>query len=142
MSQIKAAIKGQNTIALESIRSIKSELLLIKTAEADASVSESQEITLLTKMIKQRKEAAEQFKNNGREEAAEKEIAQAEIIQSFLPEQISEEKLTEELKMIIAEIGAESPKDMGKVMGIATKKFAGKAEGKKISATVKQLLEN
>ncbi|HUH35693.1 MAG TPA: GatB/YqeY domain-containing protein [Moheibacter sp.] len=140
MEQIKEAMKAKNSIALEALRAVKSELQLLETSGGKASVSEAQEIALLQKLIKQRKEAAEHFSANDRKELAEKEIAQADIIQAFLPEQFSEEELTLKLQEIIDQIGANSPQDMGKVMGMATAQFAGKAEGKMIAATVKKLL--
>ncbi len=140
MDQIKEAMKSKNTIALEALRAMKSEILLLKTSGGDGSVSESQEIALLQKLIKQRKEAAEQFTANDRNELAEKELAQAEVIQSFLPQQLSLEELESSIKDIIAQTGATSAKDMGKVMGAASAKLAGQAEGKLVAETVKRLL--
>lgn len=137
---MKEAMKAKNTIALEALRAVKSELQLLKTAGGNETITDTQEMALLQKLIKQRKEAAEHFMANDRKELAEKEIAQAEIIQAFLPEQLSEEELTERLKAIIEKVGAQSAKDMGKVMGIASTELAGKAEGKMIAATVKKLL--
>jgi len=142
MSQIKEAMKAKNTIALEALRAIKSELLLAKTSGSGEELTEEQQIALLQKLIKQRKEAAEQFKANDRKELEEKELAQAEVILQFLPQQLSSEELEVVIKEIIAEVGATSPKDMGKVMGAASAKLAGKAEGKLISEKVKQLLNN
>ncbi|WP_282630348.1 GatB/YqeY domain-containing protein [Empedobacter sedimenti] len=141
MGQLKEAMKAKNTIALEALRAVKSELLLAKTSgSANGELSEDQEIALLQKLVKQRKEAAEQFEANARPELAEKELAQAEVIQQFLPAQLTDEELTEAIKEIVAEVGATSPKDMGKVMGAASSKLAGKAEGKLISAKVKDIL--
>ncbi len=140
MGQLKEAMKAKNTIALEALRAVKSELLLAKTSGANGEFSQEQEIALLQKLVKQRKEAAEQFGANARPELAEKELAQAEVIQTFLPAQLSEEELTAVINEIIAEVGATSPKDMGKVMGATSSKLAGKAEGKLISAKVKELL--
>jgi uncharacterized protein len=140
MSQMKEAMKAKNTIALEALRAIKSELLLVKTSGTGEELSESQEIALLQKLVKQRKEAAEQFKANDRTELEEKELAQAEVIMQFLPKQLSQEELEVVIKEIIAEVGATSAKDMGKVMGAASAKLAGKAEGKLISSVVKDLL--
>ena len=142
MSQLKEAMKAKNTIALEALRAVKSELLLAKTSGSGETFTETQEIALLQKLIKQRKEAAEQFKANGRTELEEKELAQAEVILQFLPKQLSAEELEVVIKEIIAEVGATSPKDMGKVMGAASAKLAGKAEGKLISEKVKELLNN
>jgi len=142
MGQLKEAMKAKNTIALEALRAVKSELLLAKTSGANGELSEDQEIALLQKLVKQRKEAAEQFETNNRPELAEKELAQAEVIQQFLPAQLSEEELTVALKEIITEVGATSAKDMGKVMGAASSKLAGKAEGKLISIKVKEILSS
>ena len=141
MGQLKEAMKAKNTIALEALRAVKSELLLAKTSGgANGELSEDQEIALLQKLVKQRKEAAEQFEANARQELAEKELAQAEVIQQFQPAQLTDEELTMAIKEIVAEVGATSPKDMGKVMGAASSKLAGKAEGKLISAKVKDIL--
>lgn len=140
MSQLKEAMKAKNTIALEALRAVKSELLLAKTSGAGGEFTEAQEIALLQKLVKQRKEAAEQFKANNRTELEEKELAQAEVIMQFLPKQLSSEELEVIIKEIIAEVGATSLKDMGKVMGAASSKLAGKAEGKLISEKVKELL--
>lgn len=138
--QMKEAMKSKNQIALESLRAMKSEILLVKTSGGNGEMNESQEIAMLQKLIKQRKEAAEQFSNNGRSELAEKELAQAEIIQSFLPQQLTQEELESEIKAIIEEVGATSAKEIGKVMGTASARLAGKAEGKMIAETVKKLL--
>lgn len=140
MPQIKEAMKAKNTIALEALRAIKSELLLAKTSGSGDEFSESQEIALLQKLVKQRKEAAEQFKANNRPELEEKELAQAEVIMQFLPKQLDAEELEAVIKEIITEVGATSAKDMGKVMGAASAQLAGKAEGKLISQKVKELL--
>lgn len=138
--QMKEAMKSKNQIALESLRAMKSEILLVKTSGGNGEMNESQEIAMLQKLIKQRKEAAEQFSNNGRSELAEKELAQAEIIQSFLPQQLTQEELESEIKAIIEEVGATSAKEIGKVIGTASARLAGKAEGKMIAETVKKLL--
>lgn len=140
MDQIKEAMKSKNTIALEALRAMKSEILLLKTSGGSGEVSETQETALLQKLIKQRKEAAEQFTANHRTELAEKELAQAEVIQEFLPQQLSIEELEIKIKEIIVQTGAESAKDMGKVMGTASSTLAGKADGKTIAETVKRLL--
>lgn len=140
MDQMKEAMKSKNTIALEALRAMKSEILLLKTAGGEGTVSEPQEIALLQKLIKQRKEAAEQFTANNRNELAEKELAQAEVIQGFLPQQFTAEELEAKIKEIINQTGAVSAKDMGKVMGVASSQLAGKAEGKLIADTVKRLL--
>lgn len=140
MEQMKEAMKSKNQIALEALRAIKSEILLIKTSGGNSEISDQQETAMLQKLIKQRKDAAEQFSANGRIELAKKELAQAEVIQGFLPQQLSAEELESKLKEIITEVGATSGKDIGKVMGVATSKLAGKAEGKAIADSVKRLL--
>lgn len=140
MAQLKEAMKAKNTVALEALRAVKSELLLAKTSGANGDLSEDQEIALLQKLVKQRKEAAEQFEANGRVELADKELAQAEVIQQFLPAQLTDEELTAVIQEIVTKVGATSPKDMGKVMGAASSQLAGKAEGKLISAKVKDIL--
>ncbi len=142
MSQLKEAMKAKNTIALEALRAVKSELLLAKTSGATGEFTKANEIALLQKLVKQRKEAAEQFKAYNREELEAKELAQAEVIQRFLPVQLTEEELLAALKGIIEEVGATSGKDMGKVMGVAGTQLAGKADGKAISIAVKRLLAN
>lgn len=142
MEQMKEAMKSKNQVALEALRAVKSEILLAKTSGGSGEVSEAQEIALLQKLIKQRKEAAEQFSSNNRPELAEKELAQAEVIQGFLPQQLSAEELESALKEIIARVGATSAKEMGKVMGVASSELAGKAEGKLIADTVKKLLNS
>lgn len=140
MADMKEAMKKKDMIALEALRAIKSEILLIKTAAAGAAVSSEKEIALLQKLVKQRKEAAEQFLANDRKELAEKEIAQAEVIQKFLPEQLSPEELEEKVKEIIAATGATTAKDMGKVMAEARKMLGGSVDGKNLADTVKKLL--
>jgi len=140
MDQMKEAMRSKNQIALEALRAIKSEILLVKTSGGSGEISDTQEIAMLQKLIKQRKEAAEQFSANGRTELAEKELAQAEVIQTFLPQQLSAVELESKIKEIIAQTGATSPKDMGKVMGAASSQLAGQAEGKLIAETVKRLL--
>lgn len=138
--QMKEAMRSKNQIALEALRAIKSELLLLRTSSKPNEIDEKQEISILQKLIKQRKEAAEQFSANNRTELAEKELAQAEIIQSFLPQQLSLEELEMKIKEFIAQTNASSMKDMGKVMGLANSELAGKAEGKLIADMVKKLL--
>lgn len=138
--QMKEAMRSKNQIALEALRAIKSELLLLRTSSKPNEIGEKQEISILQKLIKQRKEAAEQFSANNRTELAEKELAQAEIIQSFLPQQLSLEELEMKIKEFIAQTNASSMKDMGKVMGLANSELAGKAEGKLIADMVKKLL--
>lgn len=137
---IKAAMLAREKDKLEALRAIKSAVLLAKTEKAGANLDEESEIRMLQKMVKQRKEAAEIYHSQNREDMAEVELFQAKIIEAYLPAQLSEAEVTNALKAIIAETDATSPKDMGKVMGIANQRLAGKADGKLIAATVKQLL--
>lgn len=140
MDAMKIAMKDKDKVALESLRAIKSQLLLLKTDGKTEDISPDQEIALLQRLVKQRKEAYEQFLANNRNELAENELAQAKVIEQFLPAQLTPEKLEKELREIIAETGAQDIKDLGKVMGIASKKLQGKSEGKTISETVRKLL--
>lgn len=138
---IKKAMLARDKVRLEALRGVKKEFLEAKTAKgANGELTDETATKILVKMVKQRKESASIYKENNRPELAENELAEAAVIEEYLPKQLSEEELTSELKAIIAEVGAEGPKDMGKVMGVATKKLAGKAEGKAISAKVKELL--
>ncbi len=138
---IKAAMKARDKQRLEALKGIKAEFLLIKTApENNGEVTDANAIKALVRMVKQRKESAELYASQGRQDLASEELAQASVVEEFLPKQLSDEELTAQLKTIIAQVGATSPKDMGKVMGVATKQLAGKAEGRAISAKVKQLL--
>ena len=141
MDALKEAMKAKDTIALESLRAIKSAILLAKTeAGAAAELAEEEELKLLQKLVKQRKDSAALYAQQGRNDLAEPELAQVTVIEKFLPKQLSEAEVTEAVKAIIAEVGATSAKDMGKVMGVATKQLAGKTDGKVISAIVKSLL--
>ena len=141
MDALTEAMKAKDTIALESLRAIKSAILLAKTeAGAAAELAEEEELKLLQKLVKQRKDSATLYAQQGRNDLAEPELAQVAVIEKFLPKQLSEAEVTEAVKAIIAEVGATSAKDMGKVMGVATKQLAGKTDGKVISAIVKTLL--
>ena len=138
---IKKAMLAREKVRLEALRGIKKEFLEAKTAKgANGELSDDTAMKILVKMVKQRKESAKIYEENNRPELAENELAEAAVIEEYLPKQLSEEELEKELKTIIAETGAEGAKDMGKVMGVATKKLAGRAEGKAISAKVKELL--
>ncbi len=138
---IKAAMLARSKDELDALRSIKSMILLAETEKgASGEVGTDAELKLLMKAAKQRKESADVFRANGRPELAEKEEFQLEIINRYLPKQLSEEEVVSELKEIIAQTKASGPQDMGKVMGAATKKLAGKADGKMISDLVKKLL--
>jgi len=141
MDEMKAAMKSKDAVALESLRAVKSAILLAKTSSgAKDELSEDEEIKLLQKLVKQRKDSAAIFIEQGREDLAKPEIAQAAVIEKFLPEQLSKEKVTEIVTSIIEKTGASGMKDMGKVMGMASKELAGKADGKTISTIVKQAL--
>jgi uncharacterized protein YqeY len=125
---------------LESLRAIKAAITLAKTADGSESIADEAVVKIIQKLVKQRKETAEIYKQQNREELAAQELAEAAAMEVYLPKQLSEEELETELKKIIAQVGATGPQDMGKVMGTATKALAGKAEGKAISALVKKLL--
>jgi len=141
MVKLKEAMKAKDTVALESLRAIKSEILLAQTKGGDTSgLTKEEEIKLLQKLVKQRKDSASIFTEQGRDDLAAPELAQVAIIAQFLPEQMSAEDLKEIIAEIMAKVGATSIKDMGKVMGMASKQLAGKADGKAISTVVKQLL--
>jgi uncharacterized protein YqeY len=139
--ELKSAMRAKDTLKLEALRAIKSAVLLAKTATAaDADLSEEEEINLLQKLVKQRKDSAAIFKEQNRDDLAAPEVAQAEIIAQFLPEQLSSEAIEKIIDDIIAKTSAEGMKDMGKVMGMASKEMSGKADGKTISTIVKQKL--
>ena len=137
---IKTAMREKDKVALDSLRAVKSQILLLKTEAKGADVSSEQEIAILQRMIKQRKDSYEQFVAQNRNDLAEVELAQMKVIEQFLPAQLSAEELEAEIKNIITEVGAESLKDLGKVMGTASKALAGKSDGKSISEMVKKLL--
>ena len=137
---IKTAMKEKDKVALDSLRAVKSQILLLKTEAKGAEVSAEQEIAILQRMIKQRKDSYEQFAAQGRNDLAEVEDAQMKVIEKFLPKQLTADELETEMKSIIAETGAETIKDLGKVMGVASKALAGKSDGKSISEMAKKLL--
>ena len=138
---IKAAMLARDKVRLETLRGVKKEFLEAKTAKGgDGELSDDAAMKILVKMHKQRKESAAIFSQQNRQDLAENELAEADIIEEYLPKQMTVEELTAAFKEIIAQTGASSAKDMGKVMGVATKQLAGKAEGKAISAKVKELL--
>ena len=135
------AMKAKDQVRLNAVRSIKSAILLAKTAEgASGELTDGDIVKLIQKLAKQRKEAAEQYTAAGRQELADNELAEAEVLDEYLPKQLSPEDLEAKLKEIVAELGASTPKDMGRVMGVATKRLAGLADGKAISAVVRQIL--
>lgn len=140
-SDIKSAMLAKNKEELMALRSIKSLILLAETEKGvSAEISAEAESKLLMKAAKQRKESAEIFQKEGREELAKKELLELEVISRYLPKQMSEEEIAIEVKKIIEQVGAKGPQDMGKVMGAATKQLAGKADGKMISEIVKKIL--
>jgi uncharacterized protein YqeY len=141
MDKMKEAMKTKDKVALESLRAIKSELLLIQTKSAASSaLTEDDEIKLLQKLVKQRKDSAAIYKEQGREDLADPELAQVEVISQFLPVQMSDADVKNAVAEIIKTLGATSMKDMGNVMAKASKQLAGKTDGKSISTAVKQLL--
>lgn len=141
MAEMKAAMRAKDANKLEALRAVKSAILLAKTdTDGQEGLSEDQELKLLQKLVKQRKESAAIYKEQGREDLAEPEVQQAEVIEQFLPEQMSEEEIEKAVSDIIEETGASGMKDMGKVMGVASGKLAGKADGKTISLIVKKKL--
>lgn len=140
-ADIKTAMLAKDKQKLEALRGIKKELLEAQTAKgANGTVSKEAGMQILQKMIKQRKESAEIYKSQNRNDLADEELGQAAVIAEYLPKALSEDELEAALKDIIAQTGATTAKDMGKVMGIATKQLAGRAEGRAISEKVKQLL--
>ena len=139
---IKKAMLAKDKVRLEALRGVKKEFIEAKTAKgASGELDEATAVKILRKMVKQRKESAEIFSTQGRPELAENELAEVKVLEVYLPQQMSVEELREALKKIIAEVGAQSPADMGKVMGAASKQLAGLAEGRAISEQVKALLQ-
>ncbi|APG60245.1 GatB/YqeY domain-containing protein [Christiangramia salexigens] len=141
MVEMKAAMRAKDSAKLEALRAVKGAILVANTeSSAKDGLSEEEEMKLLQKLVKQRKDSAAIYKEQGREDLAEPELKQAEVIEAFLPEQMSEEEIAAKVDEIIAKTGASGMQDMGKVMGMATGELAGKADGKTISTIVKQRL--
>ena len=140
MEQMKLAMKSKDKVALESLRALKSAFLLANTDGGNVELSEADELKIVQRLVKQRKDSASIFAEQGRNDLSDPELAQAKILEQFLPQQLSEEELKEAISAIVSETGATSMRDMGKVMGIASKQFGGKADGKAISMVVKELL--
>jgi uncharacterized protein len=141
MAEMKEAMKAKNEAGLRGLRAIKAEIIKAKTEPgANGSLSEDAALKMLQKMLKQRKDSLDIYKNQNRDDLAKKEEEEIAVIEKFMPAQMSEDDLRNELQNIIAQLGASSPADMGKVMAVATKQLAGQADGKAISAMVKQLL--
>jgi uncharacterized protein YqeY len=138
---LKEAMKSKNQIALTALRAVKSAILLHKTQKSSVGeLSHEDELRILQKLVKQRKDSADIYKDQGRNDLADPEIKEAELIQQFLPKALSQDEVKEVVKSIIDETGAEGMKDMGKVMGMSTKKLMGKADGKIISTIVREFL--
>ena len=141
MAEMKAAMKAKDSAKLEALRAVKSAILLANTESSSKDgLTEEEEMKLLQKLVKQRKESAQIYKEQGREDLAEPELKQAEVIEEFLPEQMSEAEIEAKVDEIIAKTGASGMQDMGKVMGMATGELAGKADGKTISTIVRRKL--
>mgnify|MGYP001262505726 FL=1 len=141
MSAMKEAMKLKDKVALETLRAVKAELLKAKTATgASSELTKGEEIKLLQKMQKQRKDAFAIYEEQGRKDLAEEEFAQTKVLAKFLPKQMTASELEVAVAAVIEKLGASSPSDMGKVMGVAAKELSGKAEGRAISTTVKMLL--
>lgn len=140
MEEIKTAMKAKNEAELRTLRAIKSAILLEKTSGSSTEMTEADELKMLQKLAKQRRDSLDIFKQQNREDLAAKEQEELAIIERFLPKPLTQEELEAALKDIIAQTGASSPAEMGKVMGVASKQLAGKADGKTISETVKRLL--
>ncbi|PKA99249.1 hypothetical protein B0O79_2954 [Flavobacteriaceae bacterium MAR_2009_75] len=140
MEQMKVAMKAKDSVALESLRAIKSALLLAQTSGTDNDFTEEDEVKLVQKLVKQRKDSAAIFQEQGRTDLAEPELAQVAVIEQFLPEQLTEEEIEKVVVQTIETTGANGMKDMGKVMGLVSKELAGQADGKTISSIVKKKL--
>lgn len=140
MTELKAAMLAKDEAKLRGLRAIKSAILLAKTSGSNAELSAEDETKILQKLVKQRKESLDIYRQQGRDDLAKGEEQEIEVIEKFLPEMMSEDDIRSVLKSVIAEMGAKSPADMGKVMGAAQKKLAGKADNKVVSALVKELL--
>jgi uncharacterized protein YqeY len=135
------AMKAKDKDALEAIRAAKTAFIIARAEKGtDSVLTAEEELRIIQKLVKQRRESAAIYKENNRQDLYEKEIIEADVLEKYLPAKLSDEELTAILKGIIARVGAKSPADMGRVMGVATKELAGKADGKEISAKVKQLL--
>lgn len=140
-NDIKNAMLAKDRVKLEALRGVKKEFIEAKTAKGGSGeLSDDVALKILAKMVKQRRESAAIYQEQNRPELAESELAEAAVIEAYMPQQLSEEELTTELQAIIAEVGAIGPQDMGKVMGVASKRLAGRADGRAISTKVKELL--
>lgn len=142
-ADIKAAMLARDKVRLETLRGIKKEFIEAKTAKGgDGTLSDDQALKILAKMAKQRKETAQIYDEQNRIDLRDNELAEAAVIEEYLPKQLSDEELTAEIRAIIAQVGATSPKEMGKVMGVASKALTGRADGKVVSAKVREILNS
>ena len=139
-NDIAAAMKARNQVKLDALRAVKSAILIAKTAGAGISLTDADIVKIMQKQVKQRRESAEMYTSAGRPELAEAELAQAAAIEEYLPKQLSPEELEQQLRALMAELGVDSPQQMGRVMCVATKKLAGLADGRAISEMVKKIL--
>ena len=140
-NDLKEAMKAHDKVALEALRAAKTAFTLARTSKgAEAVLSDTEAINIMQKLVKQRNDSAQIYKEQNRPELYEKEVAEATVLEKYLPEKMSDEELTDVINSIIEKVGAKTPSDMGKVMGVATKELAGKADGKEISQKVKALL--
>jgi uncharacterized protein YqeY len=142
MEQMKTAMRAKDATSLEALRAVKSAILLAKTENSQQDLSEEQELKIVQKLVKQRKDSAQLYREQDRLDLADPEEQQAEVIAQFLPAQMSEQEIEAKVEEIIAKTGADGMKDMGKVMGVASKELAGKADGKTISMVVKKKLNS
>ncbi|WP_075341108.1 GatB/YqeY domain-containing protein [Tenacibaculum agarivorans] len=140
MNKLKEAMKSKDTVALTALRSLKSAFMLAKTESGAGDLSSDLELKIVQKQVKQRKDSAQVFIEQNRQDLADPELAEAKVLEQFLPEALSEEEIAKVVIEVIGEVNAEGMKDMGKVMGIVSKKLAGQADGKTISTIVKQKL--
>ncbi|MGB1218627.1 MAG: GatB/YqeY domain-containing protein [Flavobacteriales bacterium] len=141
MAEMKTAMKAKDQVRLTVLRAVKAEILKAKTsADFSGEISEKEEVTILTRMLKQRKDAAEIYKSQNRADLCDEELKQADILMEYLPKQLDASELESEIRAIVGQVQATGPKDMGKVMGLASKQLAGKAEGKAVAAMVKTVL--
>lgn len=140
MNKIKEAMKSKDTVALTALRALKSAFMLANTETGAGEISEAEELKIIQKQVKQRKDSAAVFSEQGREDLAAPELAEATVLEQFLPESLSEVEIEKVVNEVIVKVGAEGMKDMGKVMGIVSKQLAGQADGKTISTLVKKNL--
>lgn len=138
---IKQAMLAKETVRLTALRAIKAEILLAKTADGSSEISDAAVLKIVQKLVKQRRESAEVYAQNGRKDLADNELAEASYLEAYLPKPLSPEELETAVREIIAQVGAHSPADMGKVMGVASKKLAGQVDGRTLADTVKALLK-